>query len=164
VRFLALTGWRRGEALALKWGEVDLVTRTARLADTKTGASVRPLSPAACDALRALPRHGALVFPSTDSSDTPLGSFPKSWVRIARAANLPPDITPHTLRHSFASVAVDLGFSELTIAALLGHAKATITSRYTHHADAVLLQAADRRSSTSPSCLVSRRQPPASSS
>jgi integrase len=70
--------------------------------------------------------------------------FPKAWDRIAREAALPRDITPHTLRHSFASVAADLGFSELTIAALLGHKKASITSRYAHHADAVLLQAADR--------------------
>jgi integrase len=31
TKFLALTGWRRGEMLALKWSEVDLATRTARL-------------------------------------------------------------------------------------------------------------------------------------
>jgi integrase len=47
------------------------------------------------------------------------------------------------LRHSLGSIAVDLGYSELTIAALLGHRKASMTSRYAHHADAVLLQAAD---------------------
>ncbi len=47
------------------------------------------------------------------------------------------------LRHSYASIAADLGFSELTIAALLGHKKASVTSKYAHHADAVLLQAAD---------------------
>jgi integrase len=52
-------------------------------------------------------------------------------------------VTPHVLRHSFASIAADLGHSELTIAALLGHKKASVTSRYAHHADAVLLQAAD---------------------
>ena len=52
-------------------------------------------------------------------------------------------MTPHILRHSLASVAADLGYSELTIAALLGHRKASMTSRYAHHADAVLLQAAD---------------------
>ena len=52
TRFLALTGWRRGEMLALRWSEVDLVTRTARLEDTKTGASLRPLSHAACGMLR----------------------------------------------------------------------------------------------------------------
>ncbi len=36
-------------------------------------------------------------------------------------------MTPHVLRHSFASIAADLGYSELTIAALIGHKKATIT-------------------------------------
>jgi integrase len=52
TRFLALSGWRRGEALGLKWPEIDLVTRTARLVDTKSGPSMRPLSRAACDLLR----------------------------------------------------------------------------------------------------------------
>ena len=47
--------------------------------------------------------------------------FPKAWARIAKAAGLPPEITPHTLRHSLASLAADLEFSELTIGALLGH-------------------------------------------
>jgi integrase len=69
--------------------------------------------------------------------------FHKVWLRIANRAGLPADVTPHILRHSLASVAADLGYSELTIAALLGHRKASITSRYAHHADAVLLQAAD---------------------
>jgi integrase len=69
--------------------------------------------------------------------------FPKLWARIAKLATLPEDVTPHILRHSFASIAADLGFSELTIAALIGHKKASVTSKYAHHADAVLLQAAD---------------------
>jgi integrase len=56
---------------------------------------------------------------------------------------LPPDITPHTLRHSFASLASDLGYSEATIAALVGHKGRSVTSRYLHAADAVLLAAAD---------------------
>jgi integrase len=53
------------------------------------------------------------------------------------------DVTPHVLRHSFASLASDLGYSEPTIAALIGHKGHTITSRYVHAADAVLLAAAD---------------------
>jgi integrase len=53
-------------------------------------------------------------------------------------------VTPHTLRHSFASVAADLGMSELTIAGLLGHRIGTVTARYAHTADAVLIAAADR--------------------
>jgi integrase len=143
TRFLALSGWRRGEALALTWAEVDLITRTARLADTKTGYSLRPLSNAACDVLRPLPRLGDLVFPASIGSDKRMTGYHKIWLRIAAKAGLPADVTPHILRHSFASIAADLGYSELTIAALIGHKKASMTSRYAHHADAVLLQAAD---------------------
>jgi integrase len=143
AKFLTLTGWRRGEMLALKWSEVDLATRTARLGDTKTGASMRPLSRAACDVLRSLPRLGELAFPASIGAGKPMRGFPKVWARIIKRAGLPIDVTPHVLRHSFASVAADLGFSELTIAALLGHKKASVTSKYAHHADAVLLAAAD---------------------
>jgi integrase len=66
TRFLALTGWRRGEALGLRWPEIDLARRTATLADSKTGRSIRPLSRLACDVLCGLPqRSGELVFPAT---------------------------------------------------------------------------------------------------
>jgi len=143
TKFLALTGWRRGEMLALKWSEADLAARTARLADTKTGASLRPLSHAACDVLRSLPRMGELVFPASVGADKPMRGFHKVWLRVAKQAALGADVTPHVLRHSFASVADDLEYSELTIAALLGHKKVSVTSKYAHKADAVLLQAAD---------------------
>jgi integrase len=144
TRFLALTGWRRGEMLALKWSEIDLAIRTARLADTKTGASLRPLSHAACDVLRSLPRLGALVFPASVGTDKPMRGFHKIWLRIAAEARLPADVTPHVLRHTFASLASDLGYSEPTIAALIGHKGQSMTSRYVHSADAVLLAAADK--------------------
>jgi integrase len=53
-------------------------------------------------------------------------------------------LTPHGLRHGFASVASDLGFAEPTIAAMLGHGMHSITGRYLHHLDATLLGAADK--------------------
>jgi integrase len=144
TRLLALTGWRSGEALGLRWTEVDLARRTATLSDSKTGRSIRPLSHAACDVLCGLPQIGAaeLVFPATRGDGRMLG-FPKLWARIAKLGELPADVTPHVLRHSFASLAGDLGYSEPTIAALVGHKGQTITSRYVHSADAVLLAAAD---------------------
>ncbi len=144
ARFLALTGWRSGEALTLRWEHVDLDRRTARLPDTKTGLSVRPLSHAACDVLRTLPRGGGqtLVFPANRGKGTMAG-FPAMFARIIKAGELPTDVTPHVLRHSFASLAGDLGYSETTIAALVGHKGQSITSRYVHAADAVLLAAAD---------------------
>lgn len=144
TRFLLLTGWRRGEALGLQWSEVDLDRRTAVLGDTKTGLSVRPLSNAACDILRAqatLTNRTGFVFPSMDGGA--LGSYPKQWASIAALGKLPDTITPHVLRHSFASVASDLEYSEATIATLLGHRRGSTTSRYIHAADAVVLAAAD---------------------
>ena len=143
TRFLALTGWRRGEMLALKWSEVDLGARTARLQDTKTGGSMRPLPRTVCDLLRDLPRLGTLVFPASVGLDRPMRGFHKVWSRLATRAALAADVTPHVLRHSFASIADDLEYSELTIAMLIGHKKGSVTSKYVHKADAVLLQSAD---------------------
>ena len=144
TRFLALTGWRSGEVLALRWRDLDLSRRTASLPDTKTGRSVRPLSRAACSLVNDLVRFkdSELVFPATRGAGT-LAGFPKLWAKIAKFGNLPADVTPHVLRHSFASLAGDLGYSEPTIAALVGHKGQTVTSRYVHTADSVLLAAAD---------------------
>src|SRR5262249_45733414 len=144
TRFMALTGWRSGEVLNLRWSDLDLQRHVARLADTKTGASLRPLSYAVVHELQKLMGGSVsdLVFPSA-REDVVMSGFSSLFEKIVRAGGLPSDVTPHVLRHSFASVAADLGFSELTIAALIGHRKASMTSRYAHHADAVLLQAAD---------------------
>jgi integrase len=143
IRFLAFTGWRSGDALGLRWDDIDVYRRTAILPDTKTGRSVRPLSDAACEVLRGLARSGNLVFPATRGGGR-MNGFPKLWARIARLGELSPEITPHTLRHSFASLAGDLGYSEPTIAALVGHKGRSVTSRYVHTADTVLLAAADK--------------------
>jgi integrase len=115
-----------------------------RLPDTKTGFSVRPLSHAACEVLRRIPRIGTgeLVFPATRGSGL-MNGFLKIWARITQLGGLPADVTPHVLRHSFASVAGDLQYSDPTIAALIGHQGHTITSQYIHAADPVLLAAAD---------------------
>ena len=144
ARFLAVTGWRSGEALTLRWAEIDLARRTAMLGDTKTGQSMRPLSKAACNILGSLSRSGELAFPATrGNGDVVMSGFKKLWRKISKLGKLPADITPHTLRHSFASVAADLGYSDITIGALIGHKGRTTTSRYVHGADVVLLAAAD---------------------
>ena len=113
-----------------------------QLADTKTGASLRPLSELACAVIQSQPRLGDVVFASR-SGETPIVGYRKIRLRIAKLGDLPADITPHVLRHSFASLAADLGYNEPTIASLLGHKTHSITSRYVHSADAVLMAAAD---------------------
>jgi integrase len=143
IRLLALTGCRRGEIERLKWSEIDLHGKCLRLADSKEGASVRPLGSAALELLQQLtPSDEEFVFPGS-KGNAPYVGLPKAWTRIAARAGLA-KVTPHTLRHSFASVANDLGFTEPTIAAVIGHASGSVTGRYVHHLDAALVAAADR--------------------
>ena len=143
VRLLALSGCRRGEVASLEWPAVDLLGGMLRLSETKEGYSLRPLGKPAVDLLAARRRHpGSNAVFATDSG-APYRDLGRAWDRIAARAGLE-DITLHTLRHSFATTANMLGCSEPTIAAMLGHSRGTITSRYVHHVDDVLRAAADR--------------------
>jgi integrase len=145
AQFLALTGWRSSEVLRLSWNELDLDRHTAMLGMTKTGASMRAVSEPACAVLRNIPRFGdALIFPSSHGSDKPMAGLKKYWQRVAKLGGLPADVTPHVLRHGFASTAASLGFSDIVIASLLGHKGRSVTSRYARAADPVLIAAADR--------------------
>ena len=148
ARFLTLTGWRSSEAIGLRWQDVDLPRRTARLGDTKTGASTRPLSRDACAVLAAQKattggEPAGLVFPPS-RGQTVMSGFKRFMARIVKLGGLPPDITAHVLRHSFAREVADLELSEITIGALIGHKGGGVTRRYTHAADGVLIAAADR--------------------
>jgi integrase len=142
---LTLTGCRLGEIEKLRWKEVDRAGRCFRLEDSKGGASVRPIGSTAFDILDGLDRRQGCpyVLPAARGGDGYYGSLPGGWERIAERAALS-HVTPHILRHSFASVAADLGLSEATIGAVLGHSGRSITSRYMHHLDSVLIAAADR--------------------
>lgn len=144
TRFLALTGWRSGEALGLTWGMIDLTRRTATLPMSKTGHSIRPLAVAACDVLRTMGPGdaGALVFPPSRGKGS-MSGFPSLFARIGKAGGLAGDVTPHVLRHSFASLGNDLWLTEATIGALVGHKGGGVTRGYIHAGDAVF-PAADR--------------------
>jgi site-specific recombinase XerD len=154
VRLLAMTGCRRGEVVSLNWSEVDLEARQFRLAATKEGYSIRPLGQSAVDLLASLPRYpdSEAVFASSPHGP-PYGGLRRAWERIAVRAKFK-DVTLHTLRHSFATTANTLGCSEPTIAAMLGHSRGTMTSRYVHVVDDTLLAAADRVSAAIARALV----------
>lgn len=143
TRLLALTGCRRGEVIALKWSEVDFENSCLRLEDSKEGASVRPIGLPAIELLEARRKTATsdFVFPGKRGADT-YGGLPRQWRKMFGDSELS-DLTAHVLRHSFASIANDLGFTESTIATLLGHATHSITSKYIHSLDSVLIMAAD---------------------
>ncbi len=146
IRLLLLSGFRRLEALSLQRSWFDADACCVRFPDTKSGAQLRVIGRAAADLIAAQPdRPGSPhVFPA-DWGDGHFVGVVRVLERVCARAELT-GVTPHVLRHTFASVAGDLGFSELTIAALLGHAARGVTQRYVH-IDEALRVAADRISS-----------------
>lgn len=153
LRFIALSGVRRGEAQNLGWAEVDLAGCALRLGDTKTGESIRPLGKAARDLLAALERVSEHVFPAMPGGVGYQG-LPRLWGLVQRTAQAMAEqdgsasldgITLHSLRHSFAGTAEGLDCSLPTIAAMLGHRLAGVTAGYVlKRLDKPLIASADR--------------------
>lgn len=143
VRQIALTGCRRSEIIGLRWSDVDLPNSCLRLSESKEGASIRPIGLPVIEFLEKQRElsAGDYVFPGSRGGKA-YGAFPNQWKKIFSGTALE-TITAHVLRHSFASIANDLGLSEITIAALLGHSKGSVTSKYIHTLDSALVMAAD---------------------
>lgn len=142
VRFLLLTGCRRMEVLALPTAWVDRSASCIRFGDTKSGAQLRPIGAAAFHALDGIPSRNGWAFPA-ERGDGHFVGLPKALARLCKRAKLE-GVTVHVLRHSFAATAAEMGFSELTIAGLLGHSVPGVTARYAHVPDSALVAAADR--------------------
>jgi integrase len=134
--FLALSGWRSTEARLLKYSELDMDRRIATLGNTKTGMSIRPLSSAAIAIIERQAASGEYVFAPQGK---PYSNIHPYWQKLG----LDKTITQHTLRHSLASLAADLGLSDHTISRLLGHSQSSMTSRYIHM-ERALIEASDQ--------------------
>jgi len=142
VRLIALTGLRREEACGLRWGEIDAKGSYLRLSESKTGRSARPLGKAALQLLATLRGQTDLVFPNRNGTGS--ADLKKAIAALFDEAGLK-DARSHDLRRTFASTAAELGYSDATIAELIGHARRGVTERhYVRRPDAVLIAAADR--------------------
>lgn len=132
VRLLAVTGFRLNEGQGIRQTWADLDQKAVLFPDTKSDGQRRPIGKAAADIIARQPVDPArdFVFPA-DWSDSHFKQGPDVMLRIVTRAQLE-DVTAHTLRHTFASVAGDLGFSELTIKGMLGHGKRGVTQGYIH--------------------------------
>ncbi len=143
IRLLLFTGARLSEILTLRWDHVDIEGQCLRLPDSKTGAKIIYLPPAALEVLAGLERHKDNPYVIVGAKPgTHLVNLQKPWERNRKKAGLD-DVRIHDLRHSFASMAIAGGLSLPVIGALLGHSQPQTTARYAHLADDPLRQAAN---------------------
>jgi integrase/recombinase XerD len=134
-------GLRRSELCHLKVGHIDSQRMVLRVERGKGGVDREvPLSPTLLTALREYyrwMRPQTYLFPGTKDgwrTDRPITSK-VIWeaVRLAaRAAGIDRRVTPHTLRHSYATHLLESGADLRTIQVLLGHADLSHTTVYLH--------------------------------
>lgn len=141
IMLLALTGARPSEIFGLRWSEVDFTRGYALLPPDrhKTGRTGEPriiqFNEAALKILAKRPRHTEFVFPD-NSGRKPISRVQDAWELIRETAKLDGTVL-YTLRHSFASFAIDQGESLYVVGRALGHRKAATTERYAHVRDAL---------------------------
>ncbi len=141
LRLILLTGARPSEIEGLKWSEVDTDHHCLRLAESKTGYSVRPLSQAAVDILSSISRGTSpFVFPAT-RGDGHFTGAKKIWVQARTKANLPGRVRYHA-RHAMATFALADGVDAVSVAAIMGHkGPRTTLATYAHVIDGTAARA-----------------------
>ena len=144
------TGVRVAEAVGLCERDVDLEQATVTVAGKGGHERSLPLHAAAIEALRS--------YRQARGSAAPLSPFFLSRLRrrftrggvyervrtLARRARLPLRVSPHRLRHTFATHLMRAGVGLVTLRDLLGHRQITSTELYLHVTANDLRAAADR--------------------
>jgi integrase/recombinase XerC len=132
-------GLRVSEAVALNYGDVDLDIGSARVLGKGRKERICPLGDAAMAVLRKFrdaqakdsAREAPVLITERHGRMTP-GEVQKLVKRYLALADLPMDITPHKLRHSYATHLLNAGADLRSVQELLGHASLTTTQIYTH--------------------------------
>jgi integrase/recombinase XerC len=140
LEFLYGGGLRISELLQLSYADVDVSSGIARVLGKGNKQRICPIGPAAVRAFEAFRTDHA---PSAGPKDrifthTPGGEplaasvLQANLKRYLAAAELPTDLTPHKLRHSFATHLLNNGADLRLVQELLGHSRLTTTQIYTH--------------------------------
>ena len=137
------TGCRISEMIAIRWGEIDLERGTVIV--TGKGAKDRLVilgRPAREALLRLRDEIGesdpglagdeAAVFLSDRKGKISARFVERRMKRYLAEAGLPTDLTPHKLRHSFATHLLDAGADLRSVQEMLGHSSLSTTQIYTH--------------------------------
>lgn len=130
--FLLNTGLRVGEALALKWHDIQAEGNCLLVRCSKNGKPrTVPLTASACEALK----HATLSPSCLPWCAISHSSLNKVFVKARAAIGLEgdTDVTPHVLRHTWATRLVQKGLPLASVSRLLGHSSIAMTMRYAHH-------------------------------
>ena len=147
--FILYTGLRRGEALALQYSDIDFENKTITVNKSvfhksnvpyvktpKTAAGIRTvilldnLIPHLKNRKKTKDKN-ELVFGNSNNELLTNGQFQGLWERYTRLAGL--DITPHQLRHGYATILFEAGIDEKDAQELMGHTTIQLTRDiYTH--------------------------------
>ncbi len=135
-------GLRISEAIGLNMNSVDLISDIAKVRGKGGKERLCALGKPAVTALRRyLPLRQQRAFGS--GSGTPLfvnvqgrrltpRTFQRNMKNYLRVAGLPHDLSPHKIRHSFATHMLDAGADLRSVQELLGHENLSTTQIYTH--------------------------------
>lgn len=147
LELLYATGARVAELTALDVADLDRAQGTVRVRGKGGKERIVPVGDLALDALDAylVTRAGASgpVFLNRRGGRLTTRSVARIVKRAGRAAGVPRRITPHTLRHTFATHMLDAGADLRLIQELLGHSRLSTTQRYTHVSAERLLRVYD---------------------
>lgn len=137
------TGCRVSEIAALTWSDINFERGTTIVEGKGRKQRLCVLGAPACESLQALRRATGYLWPEKggagDALFLNLKGGPLTVRSIERqmkvwlsAAGLPPELTPHKLRHSFATHLLDAGADLRSVQEMLGHSSLSTTQIYTH--------------------------------
>jgi integrase/recombinase XerD len=143
LEVLYATGMRVSELATLTVEDVDLEGGSVRCIGKGNKERVMPLYSQAADAIRKYLEHGRRALLVDGSNEKALFLNPRGeqltrqglWLIIkyyARQLGIADRVTPHTLRHSFATHMLNGGAGLREVQKLLGHANISTTQVYTH--------------------------------
>jgi len=135
------SGLRVSEALGLDFAHMDLDQQLVRVLGKGRKERLVPLTGPAVERLRRYLEQRGAFGPAAREQAVFLGKrggrlTRKQADRIVKAmavrSGVPVSISPHTLRHSFASHMLQAGADLRSVQELLGHSRISTTQRYTH--------------------------------
>ncbi len=139
IGLLLFTAARKNEILNLKWSDVDLQTRIARVKRTKNGKPLAmPLPQLAVGLFESLPRIAGneFVFPAPRPDSTgctaprPMTEPRPLYKKLLKQLGLPIETTFHDLRRSVGCSLASAGYSETMISAMLNNTATMAAKHY----------------------------------